>query len=122
MQREVGAALFARHGIDPADPDTILVIYGDRVLRDPDAVLSIYAELGWLWRVAGWLRAMPPALRDPSYRLIARNRYRLFGRRETYWLPSPADRERVLLAPSWCRGATAGAAGCRGGWRRRGTR
>lgn len=96
MQGEVGAGLFARHGIDPSDPDTILVVDGDRVLRDSDAVLAIYSGLGWPWRAAGWLRAVPRALRDPPYRLVAHNRYRLFGRRETCWLPSPADRDRVL--------------------------
>ena len=96
MQGEVGSALFRQHGIDPAAPDTILVIDGDRVLRDSDAVLAIYAGLGWPWRVAGWLNAVPRAVRDPAYRFVARNRYRLFGRRETCWLPSPADRDRVL--------------------------
>jgi predicted DCC family thiol-disulfide oxidoreductase YuxK len=34
MQSEVGAELFTRHGIDPSDPDTILVVDGDRVMRD----------------------------------------------------------------------------------------
>lgn len=96
MQGEVGAELFRRHGIDPTDPSTILVIDGDRVLRDSDAVLAIYAGLGWPWRAAGWLRLVPRALRDPPYRLVARNRYRLFGRRETCWVPSPADCDRVL--------------------------
>ena len=62
MQGEVGAALFKRHGIDPADPDTILVVDGDRVLRDSDAVLAIYAGLGWPWRAAGVLRLVPKAV------------------------------------------------------------
>ncbi|SFP81922.1 thiol-disulfide oxidoreductase DCC family protein [Sphingomonas rubra] len=96
MQGRIGAELFARHGIDPSDPDTILVVDGDQVLQNSDAVLAIYSGLGWPWRAAGWLRAVPRALRDPLYRLVARNRYRLFGRRETCWLPSPADRDRVL--------------------------
>jgi predicted DCC family thiol-disulfide oxidoreductase YuxK len=96
MQGEVGARLFMEHGVDPLDPDTILVVDGERVLRDSDAVLAIYAGLGWPWRAIGWLRLVPRALRDPPYRLVARNRYRLFGRRETCWLPAPADRDRVL--------------------------
>jgi predicted DCC family thiol-disulfide oxidoreductase YuxK len=96
MQSEVGAELFSRHGIDASDPDTILVVDGDRVLRDSDAVLAIYSALGWPWRAARWFGAVPRAVRDPLYRLVARNRYRLFGRRETCWVPSPADRDRVL--------------------------
>nr|WP_255406214.1 DCC1-like thiol-disulfide oxidoreductase family protein [Novosphingobium sp. CF614] len=50
MQGKTGSALFCRHGIDPTDPDTILVIEGESVLRDSDAVISIYTGLGWPWR------------------------------------------------------------------------
>ncbi|HEX7855127.1 MAG TPA: thiol-disulfide oxidoreductase DCC family protein [Sphingobium sp.] len=96
MQGEVGAALFRRHGIDPTDPDTILVIDGKRVLRDSDAVLSIYSGLGWPWRIAAAVRMVPRPLRDPVYRWIVRNRYRIFGRRDSCWLPKPEDADGVL--------------------------
>ena len=96
MQGEVGAALFRRHGIDPADPDTIIVVDGDHALRDSDAVIAIYAGLGWPWRVAGAARVVPRALRDPVYRWIARHRYEIFGKRSTCWLPLREDADRVL--------------------------
>ncbi|WP_157218860.1 thiol-disulfide oxidoreductase DCC family protein [Flavisphingomonas formosensis] len=96
IQGEVGAALFRRHGIDPEDPDTIILVTGEDMLRDSDAVLAIYAGLGWPWKTASLLRLVPRALRDPVYRLIARNRYRLFGRLESCWLPRPEDRDRLL--------------------------
>lgn len=96
MQGEAGAALYRRFGIDPADPETLIVVDGDRALRDSDAVLAIWRGLGWPWRAAGLLRVAPRRLRDPLYRWVARNRYRLFGKRETCWVPTPAQRERVL--------------------------
>jgi predicted DCC family thiol-disulfide oxidoreductase YuxK len=96
MQGDVGAGLYRRFGIDPADPDTIILVEGDSVKRDSDAVLAIYAGLGWPWRVVAMLRLVPRFLRDPVYRLIARNRYRLFGKRETCWLPSADQARRVL--------------------------
>lgn len=96
MQGEVGAALFRRHGIDPTDPDTILVIDGQRVLKDSDAVLSIYSGLGWPWRIAAAVRMVPRPLRDPVYRWVARNRYKIFGRRDSCWLPKPEDVDRLL--------------------------
>jgi predicted DCC family thiol-disulfide oxidoreductase YuxK len=96
MQGEAGSALFRRHGIDPADPDTLIVVDGDRVLRDSDAILSIYAGLGWPWRAASIFKLVPRFVRDRVYRFIARNRYRLFGRRNTCWLPAPEHRTRLL--------------------------
>lgn len=96
MQGEVGSAIYRKFGIDPTAPDTIVVVTGDHALRDSDAVLSIYEGLGWPWRVFSALKIIPRALRDPAYRLIARNRYRIFGKRETCWLPTPAQAARLL--------------------------
>ena len=96
MQGEVGAALYRRFGIDPATPDSMIVVDGDRLLRDSDAILSIYGGLGWPWQLLGVLRCVPRALRDPVYRFIARHRYRIFGHREGCFVPRPEDRARIL--------------------------
>jgi predicted DCC family thiol-disulfide oxidoreductase YuxK len=96
MQGEAGSALYRRFGIDPADPNTLIVVDGDRVRRDSDAILAIWAGLGWPWRATTMFRLVPRALRDLVYRWIARNRYRLFGKRDTCWLPDPAFRDRLL--------------------------
>ena len=96
MQGEAGSALYRRFGIDPADPDTLIVVEGDRVRRDSDAILAIWAGLGWPWRAATMFRLVPRALRDLVYHWVARNRYRLFGKRDTCWLPDPAFRDRML--------------------------
>jgi len=96
MQGEVGSALFRRFGIDPSDPETMVLVEDDRVLRDSDAVLAIYSGLGWPWQVFGVFRLVPRAVRDAVYRFVARNRYRWLGRREACWVPRPEQRERIL--------------------------
>ena len=96
MQSEAGAALYRRFGIDPADPETLILVEGGRARRDSDAVLAIWSGLGWPWRAAAIARIVPAALRDPLYRWVARNRYRWFGRRETCWLPGPELADRFL--------------------------
>jgi predicted DCC family thiol-disulfide oxidoreductase YuxK len=96
MQGEIGAALYRSSGIDPRDPDTLIVIDGDLVLRGSDAVLAIYGGLGWPWRAALVLKLVPRRLRDPLYRWVARHRYRLFGRRESCWVPGPEHAGRIL--------------------------
>lgn len=96
MQKEAGASLYRRFGIDPGNPESMIVVEGDRLLRDSDAILAIYGGLGWPWKAVCLLRLVPRFLRDPVYRWLARNRHRLFGRRETCWIPSPEDRDRML--------------------------
>lgn len=96
MQGNVGAEIYRRHGLDPTDPVSMLVVEGDRVRQDSDAVLSIYQGLGLPWSLLGGLRIVPSILRDPVYRWVARNRYRLFGKRATCWVAPPQYRDRVL--------------------------
>ena len=96
MQSAAGAALYRRFGLDPANPETLILVEGDRLRRDSDAVLAICSGLGWPWKLAGLARLVPPFLRDPVYRWVARHRYRLFGKRETCWLPDPSLRDRLL--------------------------
>jgi predicted DCC family thiol-disulfide oxidoreductase YuxK len=96
MQGETGAALYRRFGIDPANPETLIVVTGEVALRDSDAVLAIWSGLGWPWRGLTALRLVPRLLRDPLYRFIARHRYRIFGWRQTCWLPSPEHSGRIL--------------------------
>lgn len=96
MQGEVGGALYRQFGIDPANPETMIVVQGNDALRDSDGVLAIYHGLGWPWRALAFLRLVPRFIRDPFYRLVARNRYRIFGQRETCFAPQPEYAERIL--------------------------
>ena len=96
MQGDVGSAIYRKFGIDPSQPDTMVVVTGERVRRNSDAILSIYEGLGWPWRMLSIFRVIPRFLRDPIYRFIARNRYRIFGKRDACWLPTPDQAKRVL--------------------------
>ncbi len=96
MQGDYGSALYRKYDIDPANPETLIVVQGNRLLRNSDAVLAIYAGLGWPWRAVSALRFLPKFLRDPVYLFVARNRYRIFGKRDTCWLPQPEFQDRML--------------------------
>ena len=96
MQGQAGASIYRELGIDPTDPETMVVVDGERVWRDSDGVLAIYRGLGWPWKALGVFGLVPRAIRDPIYGWIARNRYRLFGKRDTCWVPAPAEAHRIL--------------------------
>ena len=100
MQGEVGAALMRENGIDPLDPESFVLIDaqqdGGKVWRDSDAVLHMWSELGWPYRIGAVFRLVPRFVRDSAYRLIARNRYKWFGKRARCWVPDPDQAARLL--------------------------
>jgi len=96
MQSDTGRTLLRTHGLDPDAPFSMLLLEGERARTDSDAILAVVAGLGGAWRAVSVLRLLPRMLRDPCYRLIARHRYRLFGRRSRCWLPDPAHAARFL--------------------------
>jgi predicted DCC family thiol-disulfide oxidoreductase YuxK len=102
LQSEFAEKVLRRHGFDPKDLDTVHVVENydqpnERVLQRSDAIIRAGRELGGLWGalsvVAG---VLPRVVRDPFYRLVARNRYRMFGKYETCMLPDPSQRSRFL--------------------------
>ena len=95
IQSGYGARLAQAFGINPEDPDTNAVIHGGEVFFKSDAALTVLSNLpGWGWvRV---LRAVPKPLRDAAYGLIARNRYRIFGKYEACFVPDAEMRARVM--------------------------
>lgn len=101
MQGDAGRALLARHGLDPDDPVSFLLVEYDqrptpRVSTDTTAIRRVLAGLGGLWRIAHLAAVLPAFVRDPLYRLVARNRYRLFGRHDVCMVPTPEQRARFL--------------------------
>jgi len=95
IQSDYGTRLAQHFGIDPNDPDTNAVIHGGTAHFKSDAALTVLSQLpGWSWARA--LFAVPRALRNPLYNLVARNRYRIFGRSDACMVPDALLRERVI--------------------------
>ena len=95
IQSPYGTRLAQTFGIDPGDPDTNAVVHGGVAWLKSDAALTVLSLLpGW-----GWVRvffAVPKPLRDAVYSLVARNRYRIFGKYEECFVPDADTRARVI--------------------------
>jgi predicted DCC family thiol-disulfide oxidoreductase YuxK len=100
------AELLARHGFSPNDFPagmTTLVVVRDaggdeeRIFVRSDAAIELMAELPHPWSTLGILfRWIPRPLRDPGYRVVARWRYRIWGRLESCPIPTPEERKAFL--------------------------
>ena len=102
LQSPLAAQILDRHQKDPADLDTLYIVIhfdqpGESLLDRSDAAIFALKQIGGGWRIASSLAGLfPKTLRNFAYRLIARNRYRIFGRYETCMMPSPEYRARFL--------------------------
>jgi predicted DCC family thiol-disulfide oxidoreductase YuxK len=90
----------AREYLNPADVldlTTVVLLDEAGAHRKSEAVSRILQRMGGFWTFAGkLLRIVPRPLRDAGYSLVARNRYTIFGKKETCRLPTPAERSRFL--------------------------
>jgi predicted DCC family thiol-disulfide oxidoreductase YuxK len=82
----------------PDDPTAWSMVYVDeRGIHDQsDASLEVYRRLGGFWWLLSLARFIPRAIRNPIYRVIARNRYRWFGKRDACRIPTAEERARFL--------------------------
>ena len=101
LQSEFAKTVLQRHGADAEDLDTVYVVRnhaetGENLLARSDAILYLLRELGGIWSLARVGRVLPRWLRDRIYNLVARNRYRVFGRSEVCMMPDPRHRHKFL--------------------------
>jgi predicted DCC family thiol-disulfide oxidoreductase YuxK len=101
LQSETGRTWLARTGHHPNALDTVIVVANYRAASataytKADAALFVADALGWPWRSAFFLRLVPRPFRNALYEVIARRRYRLFGRYDGCLLPRADQRDRFL--------------------------
>ena len=101
LQSAAGRAALDPFGSRSDDLTTVYVLAHYRnptpvQLTKSRAALFVLTTLGWPWRAAGLLYLVPAPLADRLYDVIARHRYRIFGRHEMCFLPEPAHRRRFI--------------------------
>lgn len=101
LQSDIGREAVAQAGGDPNVLTTMYVVAdfqggGRRGLTKSQAALFVADQLGWPWRLALVARVVPRFLLDRGYDLVARVRYRIFGRFEHCVVPALEFRRRFL--------------------------
>ena len=95
IQSAYGARLAQAVGIDASDPDTNAVIHGGVARFKSDGALTVLSLLPG-WSLVRVLFVVPRPLRDAVYNLVAKNRYRIFGKYDACIVPDASLRARVL--------------------------
>jgi len=96
MQSEFGQEFLRRRGLAVDRFESFYLIDGGRLYQKSDAFLRMARYLRRPWPLFRAARVVPPPLRDWLYDRIARNRYRLFGRREACLVPAADVADRFI--------------------------
>lgn len=96
LQSDFARKLLSRFGTDNSKIDSVILYSGDRIFTESTAALKILKQLGGGWQIMYVFIVLPKFLRDAIYRLIARNRYKWFGKKESCWLPTPELKNKFI--------------------------
>jgi len=97
LQSQAGQSLMKKFKPDTDEIDTVIYISGEKYFLKSAAILHILKDLGRAWRLFYGLIIIPKFIRDFLYDLIARSRYRIFGKTDTCMIPPDNIKERFLL-------------------------
>ncbi len=89
LQSALGRDLLRRYELPVDTLDTMVLIENDRSHTRSSAALRVAAGLTYPWKTWVLFLAIPKTIRDAVYNIVARNRYRWFGQRETCKVPEP---------------------------------
>jgi predicted DCC family thiol-disulfide oxidoreductase YuxK len=95
-QSPLGHALYVHYGLDPEDYETNILIADGLAWFKSEGSIRMVEGLGFPWSLASVLRVLPSGVRDALYFLLARNRLRLFGRRDICYRAEPGYEQRFL--------------------------
>ena len=96
-QTPLGHALYVHYGLDPLDYETNILIEDGIAYFKMEGSLRMFKGLGTPWSAVTVLRVLPRGLRDRLYETLARNRFRMFGRRDECLMPSPEHEDRFVV-------------------------
>ncbi len=77
-------------------PDGVVLIHNGKIYTESDAALKSLQLIGGIWKLLAMLRVIPNFIRKPIYSLVARNRYKWFGKYDSCPIPKPEWKQRFL--------------------------
>jgi predicted DCC family thiol-disulfide oxidoreductase YuxK len=96
LQSDFGQSILKKNNFNMTDFNSFILLEGGKIWTKSDAALRVVGHLGGVWALLSVFRWIPLFIRNFFYDLIAKNRYRWFGKKESCWLPTPDLRARFL--------------------------
>jgi len=96
LQSEFGQKILTKNQLNTNDFDSILLLDQEKIFDKSDAALRIAKELDFPIRLLSVLLIIPKPIRDYYYSIIAKNRYKWFGKKESCWIPTAELKNKFI--------------------------
>lgn len=96
LQGKTGQEYLQKFNLPLDTFNSFILVENDKIYTRSTGVLRMLKHLGGTWALLYAFIIIPPFIRDAVYNLIARNRYRWFGKKETCWVPTPELKRKFL--------------------------
>lgn len=94
LQSDAGIELQKKFNLDPNVLSSFILIEGDKYYTKTTAALRVAKDFGGLWQLAYIFIIIPPFIRNIAYNIIAKYRYKWFGKKEACRIPTPEERAK----------------------------
>lgn len=96
LQSELGQSVLKQFNKNTKDFDSVILLKNNQLYQKSEAAIEITKHLSGAWKYLAVFGILPAFILDFFYDIIAKNRYRIFGKTETCRMPTPELRERFL--------------------------
>jgi len=96
LQSEAGKKMLVKLGLPTDYMNSMVYIHGNNYYTKSTAALHVLKDLGSAWKLAYGFMILPRFVRNFFYNIIAKTRYRIFGKRDYCMIPTPELKSRFL--------------------------
>ncbi len=98
LQSEIGQQLTAERGIDVEEAmnSFVLIDPGVAYYQRSTAALEVSKNLSGGYSILSYFSVLPEGFRDSIYNLVAKNRYKWFGKKDNCMIPTPELKAKFL--------------------------
>ncbi len=95
LQSEIAEKLLAKYNVDK-ETDSVILIEDGKAYTYSTAALRIARNLDGIWSLFYNLLLVPKFIRNFFYKILAKYRYKLFGKKDECMIPTPEIRRKFL--------------------------
>ncbi len=96
LQSEIGIKISEKYNLDSGNLKSVILVDKGKIYTKTTAALRIAKQLSGAWPALYVFIIVPAPIRDVIYNIIAKNRYKWWGEKESCMIPTPDVRKKFL--------------------------